>query len=76
MGSGHFPNEGYGKASYVQNIQYVDSKGNFIDAEVERLVPDAMKPCYNIDVQNDKSGGSGTHFYFGGPGYSEDKCPK
>ncbi|KAM3699568.1 hypothetical protein ACJW31_05G034900 [Castanea mollissima] len=77
MGSGHFPNEGYGKASYFQNIQYVDSKGNFIDAEVERLVPDATKPsCYNIDVQNDKSGGSGTHFYFGGPGYSKDKCPK
>ena len=74
MGSGHFPNEGYGKASYFQNIQYVDSKGNFIDAEVERLVPDATKPsCYNIDVQNDRSGGSGTHFYFGGPGYSEDK---
>ena len=57
MGSVHFPNEGYGKASYFQNIQYVDSKGNLIDVEVERLVPDATKPsCYNIDVQTDKSG--------------------
>nr|XP_023898515.1 uncharacterized protein LOC112010406 [Quercus suber] len=76
MGSGHFPNEGYGKASYFRNIQYVDSNGLFNDVEPEDLTPDATKPsCYNINLQSDISGGSGTNFYFGGPGYS-DMCLK
>ncbi|KAM3747438.1 hypothetical protein ACB098_05G034800 [Castanea mollissima] len=62
MGSGHFPDEGYGKASYFRNIQYMDSTGNFRDAEDMGLI------LYNYF-------GNGTHVYFGGPGYSEDKCP-
>lgn len=76
MGSGHFPGEGYGKASYFRNIQYVDSNGIFRDVDAGELTPDATKPsCYNINLQSDTSGGIGTNFYFGGPGYS-DKCPK
>ena len=71
MGSGHFASEGYGKASYFRNIQYMDFRGNFIDAEGAGLVPYASNPfCYNIDVKKNKNGGFGTHFYFGGPGYS------
>ncbi|XP_030969794.1 uncharacterized protein LOC115990073 [Quercus lobata] len=76
MGSGHFPSEGYGKASNFRHVQYMYSTGGFKDVEVGKLTVDAMKPsCYNIDVQSDKSPGSGTNFYFGGPGYSKDKCP-
>ncbi|KAF3947688.1 hypothetical protein CMV_026208 [Castanea mollissima] len=76
MGSGHFPSEGYGKASYFRHVQYMDSTGGFKDVEVGKLTVDAMKPsCYNIAVQSDRSPGSGTNFYFGGPGYSKDKCP-
>nr|XP_023872927.1 uncharacterized protein LOC111985507 [Quercus suber] len=77
MGSGHFPDEGYGKASYFRNIQYMDSTGNFRDAEDMGLILYVTNPsCYNIDVQNDKNYfGNGTHVYFGGPGYSEDICP-
>ena len=77
MGSGHFPDEGYGRASYFRNIQYMDSTGNFRDAEDMGLILYVTNPsCYNIDVQNDKNYfGNGTHVYFGGPGYSEDKCP-
>jgi hypothetical protein len=72
MGSGHFANEGYGKASYFKNIQYIDIGGKFRDAEGEELVPYATRPfCYDVEVENNKSGGFGTHFYFGGPGYSE-----
>jgi hypothetical protein len=26
MGSGHFPSEGFGKASYFRNIQYMDGR--------------------------------------------------
>jgi hypothetical protein len=74
MGSGHFPSEGYGKASYFRNIQYVDINGKFIDAGQE-LIPDSTKSsCYNINFLNDQNGGNGTQFYFGGPGYSVT-CP-
>ena len=37
MGSGHFPSEGFGKASYVGNIKYVDENGALRDPE--QLVP-------------------------------------
>jgi len=74
MGSGHFPSEGYGKAGYFRHIQYMDSTGSYKDVEPGKLGKDAAKPsCYDIQIQSDKS--SGTNFYFGGPGYSADKCP-
>jgi hypothetical protein len=28
MGSGHFPSEGFGKASFIRNIQYMDGVPN------------------------------------------------
>ena len=75
MGSGHFANEGYGKASYFRNIQYMDISGKFIDAEGEGLAPYVTNPsCYDLAVQNNNNDGYGTNFYFGGPGYSQ-KCP-
>jgi len=74
MGSGHFPSEGYGKASYFRNIQYMDYTGRFNDPD-QGLVAYATKPsCYSISVANNKNGGYGTHFFFGGPGYSA-LCP-
>jgi hypothetical protein len=74
MGSGHFASEGYGKASSFRNIQYIDGSGKLIDPG-QQLVPSATKSsCYSISVTNDKNGGNGTVFYFGGPGYSA-VCP-
>ena len=71
MGSVHFPNEGYGKASYFRNIGYMDNSGKFIDVEAQTLKKYATRPsCYNVEVANNTNGGFGTHFYFGGPGYS------
>ncbi|XP_065616860.1 protein neprosin [Quercus suber] len=71
MGSGHFGNEGYGKASYFRNIGYMDNSGKFIDVETQSLKKYATRPsCYNVEVANNTNGGFGTHFYFGGPGYS------
>ncbi|KAM6601355.1 hypothetical protein CsatA_020964 [Cannabis sativa] len=73
MGSGHFPDEGFGKASYFSNIQYIDASKLYKDPE--KLTPYATKPsCYDVKVADDKSGALGTHFFYGGPGYS-DKCP-
>ncbi|KAK7846022.1 hypothetical protein CFP56_008472 [Quercus suber] len=71
MGSGHFGNEGYGKACYFRNIGYLDNSGKFIDVEAQSLKKYATRPsCYNVEVANNTNGGFGTHFYFGGPGYS------
>jgi hypothetical protein len=71
MGSGHFPNEGFGKASYFRNIQYMDGLGKFNDTDQRQLVLSAKTPlCYGISVVNSTNEGFGTHFYFGGPG-----CP-
>nr|XP_023928385.1 uncharacterized protein LOC112039718 [Quercus suber] len=71
MGSGHFGNEGYGKASYFRNIGYLDNSGKFIDVESQSLKKYATRPsCYNVEVAYNTNGGFGTHFYFGGPGYS------
>jgi hypothetical protein len=73
MGSGHFPSEGHGKASYVRNIQYMDGHGKFKDANMR---PFATKPsCYDVAVKHSMDGVWGSHLYYGGPGYS-DKCIK
>jgi hypothetical protein len=74
MGSGHFPSEGFGKATYFRNIQYMDDNGKFNDVETG-LEPYATKSeCYDIRVAVHKIRGFGTHLYFGGPGYSAT-CP-
>ena len=72
MGSGHFGNEGYGKASFFRNIGYMDNSGKFKDAEAQSLNTYATRPlCYNVEVSNNTLGGFRTHIYFGGPGYSK-----
>ncbi|XP_059458253.1 protein neprosin-like, partial [Corylus avellana] len=74
MGSGHFPSEGIGKASFIRNLQYMDGDGKFNDA-IEGLTTHATKPsCYDVILENNKNGVYGTHLYFGGPGYSAT-CP-
>ncbi|URD96061.1 carboxyl-terminal peptidase [Musa troglodytarum] len=71
MGSGHFPEEGFSKASYFRNIQIVDGSNNLgapkgIGAFTEQ------SNCY--DVQNGNNGEWGQYFYYGGPGRNSN-CP-
>ncbi|PSS24531.1 Formate dehydrogenase subunit alpha like [Actinidia chinensis var. chinensis] len=71
MGSGHFPAEGFGKASYFRNIQIVDGSNNLRapkDMDTFTEEPD----CY--DVQVSKTGDWGSYFYYGGPGRNPN-CP-
>ncbi|KAM1219441.1 hypothetical protein ACFX2J_046273 [Malus domestica] len=68
MGSHHFPIEGFGRASYVRNIQYLDNSSQFKDAEHLRTYATNPK-CYDVLVK-DKTSNFGTHMYYGGPGYS------
>ncbi|XP_023530832.1 uncharacterized protein LOC111793262 [Cucurbita pepo subsp. pepo] len=65
MGSGHFANDGFGKASYFRNLEIVDSDNNLSDVqEISTLAENTN--CYNImSSYNDQWG---THFYYGGPG--------
>ncbi|TVU39710.1 hypothetical protein EJB05_13146, partial [Eragrostis curvula] len=71
MGSGHFPEEGFGKASYIKNIQVLDSSNNLKSPSNISVV--AERPnCYN--VQNSNNSDWGTSIYFGGPG-KNPSCP-
>ncbi|CAL9160236.1 unnamed protein product [Musa hybrid cultivar] len=71
MGSGYFPEEGYGRAAYTRNLQVVDAANTLVPVKSLKLT--AGKPnCYNITkgVNSDW----GMYFFFGGPGRS-DVCP-
>ncbi|KAL5196689.1 hypothetical protein ABZP36_000201 [Zizania latifolia] len=71
MGSGHFPEEGFGKASYFKNIQVVDSSNQL--KELRDVTTFTEQPsCY--DMQYDNNGDWGSYFYYGGPGKNSN-CP-
>jgi hypothetical protein len=72
MGSGHFPVEGYGKASYMRNLQVVDSLSTFRSPNVlgfGKLQPN----CYNVQSGTDRANW-GTYIFYGGPG-KNPRCP-
>lgn len=71
MGSGHFPGEGFGKASYFRNIQVVDGSNNLRPPQ-DLGVYTEDDSCYNVQLGN--NGDWGNYFYYGGPGRNE-KCP-
>ncbi|KAH9603991.1 hypothetical protein KSS87_023594 [Heliosperma pusillum] len=70
MGSGHFPEEGFGKASYFRNIQVVDEANN-LKAPKDIGTFTEQSNCY--DVQTGNNGDWGHYFYYGGPGRN-DNC--
>ncbi|CAN0864658.1 hypothetical protein LINGRAHAP2_LOCUS9009 [Linum grandiflorum] len=73
MGSGHFAEEGWSKAALVRNIEYIDDAGARKDAADQDITVGAVRPeCYSVVVE-DWEDFDGTHFYYGGPGYS-DSC--
>ncbi|OAY74912.1 hypothetical protein ACMD2_26040, partial [Ananas comosus] len=64
MGSGHFPEEGFGKSSYFRNIQIVDASNNLRSPKGVGTFTEQSN-CY--DVQNGNNGDWGSYFYYGGP---------
>ncbi|KAD5802712.1 hypothetical protein E3N88_14072 [Mikania micrantha] len=71
MGSGHFPQEGAGKASYIKDIQIVDESNNFRTPQgLSTYTPE--KSCY--DILMDMNDNSGSQIFYGGPGRNEN-CP-
>ncbi|KVI07854.1 protein of unknown function DUF239 [Cynara cardunculus var. scolymus] len=65
MGSGHFAEDGFGKASYFRNLEIVDSDNSLISAhDISTLAENTN--CYNIKSSSNNQWG--TYFYYGGPG--------
>jgi hypothetical protein len=71
MGSEHFPEEGFGKASYIKNIQVVDSSNSLRSASVVPFEPE-KKNCYRAITGTDSNWG--TYIFFGGPGKNNPTC--
>ncbi|XP_031287706.1 uncharacterized protein LOC116146455 [Pistacia vera] len=71
MGSGHFAEEGFGKASYFRNLQGVDWDNNLIPLANLHLLADHPN-CY--DIRQGRNNVWGTYFYYGGPGRNV-RCP-
>ncbi|RVW52960.1 hypothetical protein CK203_072717 [Vitis vinifera] len=71
MGSGHFAEEGFGKASYFRNLQVVDWDNSLLPLQNLHLLADHSN-CY--DIKQGKNNVWGTYFYYGGPGRNV-KCP-
>uniref|UniRef100_M4DDE9 Neprosin PEP catalytic domain-containing protein n=1 Tax=Brassica campestris TaxID=3711 RepID=M4DDE9_BRACM len=65
MGSGHFPSEGFGKASSFEVIKIIDMNNGLIDpVKVKTVV--SRPACYDIKTGYDKT--YEVFFYYGGPG--------
>ncbi|GKV07100.1 hypothetical protein SLEP1_g18903 [Rubroshorea leprosula] len=65
MGSGHFAEDGFGKASYFRNLEIVDADNSLSSIhDISTLAENTN--CYNI--QSSYNNEWGTYFYYGGPG--------
>ncbi|KAL2344372.1 hypothetical protein Fmac_005657 [Flemingia macrophylla] len=71
MGSGHFAEEGFAKASYFRNMQVVDWDNNLVPLSNLKVLADHPN-CY--DIQGGFNNAWGNYFYYGGPGRNV-KCP-
>ncbi|KAI3730902.1 hypothetical protein L1987_62082 [Smallanthus sonchifolius] len=70
MGSGHFPEEGLGKAAFVRNVEVIDEMNNLNTIQNVELFAENPN-CY--DVKSGYNAVWGSYIYYGGPGYSP-KC--
>ncbi|XP_038996797.1 uncharacterized protein LOC120121526 [Hibiscus syriacus] len=71
MGSGHFAEDGFGKASYFRNLEIVDTDNSLSSVhDISTLAENTN--CYNI--KNSYNNEWGTYFYYGGPG-NNPRCP-
>ncbi|XP_062227306.1 protein neprosin-like [Phragmites australis] len=70
MGSGHFAEEGFGKAAFVRDIKIVNENNEFVNPDTHSSYAKSTKEaCYNVAKFGYNP--DGMHVYFGGAG----KCP-
>ncbi|CAA7041118.1 unnamed protein product [Microthlaspi erraticum] len=71
MGSGHFAEEGFGKAAFFGDLRIIDHQYHLLPVG-DFILQTSNATCYNaLKVHNEQWG---THFYYGGPGYNV-LCP-
>ncbi|XP_074568111.1 protein neprosin-like [Curcuma longa] len=68
MGSGRFPQEGFGKAAFFHTVEVMNERGKY-ERPMYREFYQTNKGCYEVDpvVQD-------IYFYFGGPGGRYTGC--
>jgi len=68
MGSGEFPEGGFGHSAYVHNIAYTDTSGTShnYDGSSQIIVSDSSR--YRMNTNFNSGGTWGSYFYLGGPG--------
>lgn len=74
MGSGYFPNTGYGYAAYQRSLRYIEPHGDYgtwrnATGLTERRTD---SDCYDVELHSASNWGE--YFYFGGMGYN-GLCP-
>ncbi|KAG2290191.1 hypothetical protein Bca52824_049795 [Brassica carinata] len=72
MGSGHFADEGFKKASYFRNIMTVDGANTLREPQGVRPAT-TNNNCYNIKTDDGRTSWR-FNFFYGGPGQNA-KCP-
>jgi hypothetical protein len=67
VGSGHFAEEGFGKAAFVRDIKVVNENNVLVTPDTRKSFAQSSRTkCYTVaDYGQDKNG---MHVYFGGPG--------
>ncbi|ESQ49655.1 hypothetical protein EUTSA_v10022139mg, partial [Eutrema salsugineum] len=71
MGSGHFPEEGFGKASFFRKLRIIDPLYHLVPVD-DFLLQTLNPTCYNAIKAHNEAWG--THFFYGGPGFNA-LCP-
>ena len=73
MGSGFWPEDGWGKCAYMNGLHYQSAT----DGTMTRFAGTALEPeplCYGIIANFGDTGGWGPHFWWGGSGRNSG-CP-
>ncbi|XP_047341272.1 uncharacterized protein LOC124944965 [Impatiens glandulifera] len=69
MGSGEFPNKGFGKSCNIHSLKVLD--GGLIRRDPGNLGKIITKPaCYDLTLTKNRGSSFETHIFFGGPGFS------
>ncbi|CAE6066045.1 unnamed protein product [Arabidopsis arenosa] len=67
MGSGHFPDEGFGRVGYVRNLEIVDNNNEFQPVHIKVIATD---PKF-YTIKNMTGDDWGTYLFYGGSGFSQ-----
>lgn len=68
MGSGHWAQEGFGKAAYIRNIKYIDTSNQEHDYDGSRGLVISDDKRYNIQTHFQSGTDCCSYFFLGGPG--------